>query len=275
MFELKRRELNTHKGDYGKILIVAGKAGMVGASILCAKGAFRAGAGLVKVSLDENLFSIVQTSIPEAICINRNEIFKDINGYDAIVFGPGIGTDDEESSLLSKILFEYQNKIIIDADGLNIISKNKKNSLLKSSKAQIIITPHQGEAKRMLETDGIKKSNISRKQTAIKLFDLTGAVTVLKGSGTIVYDGNEIWVNSTGNPGMATAGSGDVLAGIIGALLGQGYTVSEAARLGVYIHGKAGDLARDEFGEVGLMAGDICNYTATAIKSMYKEWEKI
>ena len=161
-------------------------------------------------------------------------------------------------------MFEnYDGKMVLDADGLNILAYNNLFDLIKD-KENIVITPHMGEAKRLL---GHLKEE--RKETAIELYRKTKAITVLKGHATVVATNSEkTYINTTGNPGMATAGSGDVLTGIITSLLGQGKSAKEAALAGVFVHGLAGDLAAETVGEYGLIAGDIAYYTAIALKEI-------
>lgn len=268
MFGLKARQLNTHKGNYGKILIVSGKTGMAGAAVLCAKGALRSGAGLVQISVKPEILNIVQTGVPEATCVTRDEILENLYKYDSVVFGPGIGVEEEESILLKEILKNYEGKIIIDADGINILAAKDNIKWLRESKASVILTPHMGEAIRLGGNDSGK---LSREELAISLFNKSGSIIILKGHNTIVYGKDGIWINNTGNPGMATAGSGDVLAGIIAGFCGQGLEINDAAKLGVYIHGKAGDIAKETLGEHGIIGSDLCYYTAIAIKSVLDE----
>ena len=245
---------------------------MAGAAVLCAKGAYRSGAGLVTVSVPEPLFPIIQTTVPEAVCQDRKRTLQGIQAFDVIIFGPGIGREKSEGQLLEAIFKQSNKKILLDADGLNLLSSQDKLKWMTQTRAQTIITPHPGEAKRILglaPEDRILPED--RRDAARKLHEITGGVVVLKGHQTIVYDGRLFWVNETGNPGMATAGSGDVLSGIIGSLWGQGYDAGEAARLGTYIHGLAGDLAMEQLGQEGLMAGDLCLYTGLAIKKIMEE----
>lgn len=255
---LKKREKSSHKGSYGKVLLVAGSHGMVGAAILSAKAALRTGSGLVRVSIDEELFSIVQVAVPEATCVNRDIV--DVNGYQAIGIGPGIGAGRGVEYLLG----EYRGPLIFDADALNQIARGGID--LKRTKAQIIITPHPGEAARLLGKS-VKEIESDREQSVLDLAKVAGGVCVLKGNETLVahYDRDEIYKNTTGNPGMATGGSGDVLTGMITSLAGQGFSVWDAATFGVYLHGLAGDIASETKGEYSLIAGDIVDSISEAI----------
>ncbi|MEG1583476.1 MAG: NAD(P)H-hydrate dehydratase [Anaerovorax sp.] len=260
---IKERKKEIHKGDCGHILIWAGSKGMVGAAILCARGALRAGAGLVKVAIDEELFPIVQIAVPEAICISTERSLQELTAFQGIVVGPGLKEDESNGMGLNTIFQKYEGTVVVDAGGLNILAKNRK--LLNSKPKGLIITPHPGEAGRLLEMTA-KEINEDRKNSALRLSQMTGAVTVLKGQATVVATGlGNSYINTTGNPGMATAGSGDVLAGVIGAFAGQGLNPEEAAICGVFIHGMAGDLAAKDLGEYGLIASDIATMVARAI----------
>lgn len=260
---IEKREKEIHKGDCGRILVVAGSHGMAGAAILAATAALRTGSGLVQVAIPKELFPIVQVGIPEATCLERDLRKIDLSLYDAIAVGPGLGQSDESIDTVKYLFENYDGKMVLDADGLNILAYNNLFDLIKD-KENIVITPHMGEAKRLL---GHLKEE--RKETAIELYRKTKAITVLKGHATVVATDNEkTYINTTGNPGMATAGSGDVLTGIITSLLGQGKSAKEAALAGVFVHGLAGDLAAETVGEYGLIAGDIAYYTAIALKEI-------
>ncbi len=266
---LGTRNPNSHKGDYGKVLIVAGSVGMTGAAVLTGRGAYSSGVGLVTCALPEQLFPILQISLPEAICIPRKIGMMDYAKYDAIILGPGFGVHRAGASLIDEILKSYHGPLVIDADALNCIGQYDLYQSLIDTKAQVVITPHPGEAMRLM---GVAEIN-DRENFVCSLSQTLRVTAVLKGSGTLIAsmqpDGQTvIFKNSTGNPGMATAGSGDVLAGIIGALLAQGLTPIDASSAGVYIHGAAGDLAASDMGETGLMATDICNHIPYAIKNV-------
>lgn len=265
---LKRREADTHKGDYGKVLIIAGSKTMTGAAILAARGALRAGSGLVYLCVPEELFAIFQIAVPEAICVARDGM-EDFSIYDSIIFGPGLGMREEDTrsnaELLTRIFKEYEGTFVIDADGLNIVSKYRMQSLPRVSKADVIITPHLGEAARLLDDMPEKRIDIAQ-----ALYEATGAVSVVKGAGTVVK-GNEVYINTTGNPGMATAGSGDVLSGIMASLAGQGLAAEEAARAAVYVHGLAGDISAELLGQWGIIASDMADNTALALQKIIGE----
>ncbi|MHC1721622.1 MAG: NAD(P)H-hydrate dehydratase [Aminipila sp.] len=266
---IKRRKRNIHKGDCGRILLIAGSLGMAGAAILCGRGALRSGAGLVRIATLEEIFPIIQVGVPEATCVSRRSLNLDKMNYDAISAGPGLGEELEDADLIRKILREYEGTFILDADGLNQIAKNNMQEELKNSLCKVIITPHIGEAARLLSIDITNAKAMDRQELSTRLVEKTNAIVVLKGEGTIVAtpEGNS-YTNTTGNPGMATGGAGDVLTGIITSLSGQGLLPEDAAKSGVYLHGLAGDLGAQHFGEYGLIAGDIAEMTALAIKKI-------
>ena len=272
------RERESHKGDYGRILIVAGGAGMTGAAILAAKGALRSGSGLVYVCIPERYADILRIAVPEAIVVTWEDALAVLDGtaaakgkspdkYDAVCFGPGMGKSADAKVCLKMILKTSAAPLIIDADGLNIISESSDiRELVREYRGEIVITPHYGEAKRLLKGAGADDGFFEREDAAVTLSRLYSCIAVLKGSGTLVTDGKEIRKNTTGNPGMATAGSGDVLSGIMTSFAGQGIPLIDAARAAVYIHGLAGDLAASDKGEYGIIASDIAEYTPFAIK---------
>lgn len=280
--KIRKRCLNTHKGDYGKILVIAGVGEMPGAAFFTAKSALRTGSGLVYVCTGRENFAVLQALVPEAICLDCEKLYADrndgncedridINAYDAVAFGPGMGTSGIARDLLQQILSEGKVPLIIDADGLNIISDRIFADKVKKYKGEIVITPHIGEAKRLFEDDMIE--DYSRKLIALKLQKKYGCNVVLKGNRTLVCAGQEwddTWTNTTGNPGMATAGSGDILTGVIASLAGQGIQLDYASKLGVFLHGLAGNLAAEDKGEYGMIARDIMEELPYAIKSIIK-----
>lgn len=266
---IKRRKRDIHKGDCGKVLLIAGSFGMAGAAVLCGRGALRSGAGLVQIAVPEELFTIIQASVPEATCIPRASLNTDFQQYNAIAVGPGLGEDSNNAELIKKILKNYDKTLVLDADGLNHISRSDLFEPLKNAACKVIITPHIGEAARLLQMTSFEAKQMERKKLAEELVQATNTIVVLKGENTIVAMPNgDSYTNTTGNPGMATGGSGDVLTGVITALAGQGLGPEHAAKAGVYIHGLAGDLGTESFGEYGLVAGDIASMCALAIKQI-------
>ena len=273
---IERRNREIHKGSCGRILIAAGSVGMAGAAVLAARGALRSGTGLVQLHVPAEIFPIVQTGVLEATCLTDSLDNIDLSRYNAAAAGPGLGDSRESVEKVRILLDSFDGPLVLDADGLNIAAREDYFDLMRARGGRLIITPHMGEARRLMAKDFSEK--MTRRELAEALADKTGAVTVLKGAGTVVAaKGRKTYTNTTGNPGMATAGSGDVLTGIITSLCGQRHSDGrpieplEAALAGVYIHGLAGDLGAEEKGEYGLIAGDIAEYTALAVKKILEE----
>lgn len=266
---IKERPRDIHKGDCGKVLVIAGSWGMAGAAVLCARGALRSGAGLVRLSAPENLYPILQVGVPEATCVPRDISLPELTAHDAVAAGPGLGDDEQNAELIRTILTECKKTVVLDADGINTIVRADLLDELRKTRADVILTPHPGEAARLLRYCGIDPAGLSRPQTAELLVERTGAICVLKGSRSLVTmkDGRS-YTNTTGNPGMATGGSGDVLTGIIAALAGQRLSPEDSAKAGVFIHGLAGDLCARSMGETGMTSMDLANTTALAFKEI-------
>ncbi|MCI9596266.1 MAG: NAD(P)H-hydrate dehydratase [Firmicutes bacterium] len=267
---IKERPKDIHKGDCGKVLIIAGSVGMAGAAMLCARGALRAGAGLVRISAPAELYPILQVGVPEATCVPREISLPEIEACNAAAIGPGLGDDEQSIGLIRTILNNYKKTIVLDADGINAISRADLGQALRETKAEVIMTPHPGEAARFLRyMKAGDLSNVDRLQVAELLAEKSKATCVLKGSETLVTTKNgDSYTNTTGNPGMAAGGSGDVLTGIIAALAGQGLAPEDCAKAGVFIHGMAGDLCAETYGETGMTSMDIANMTALAFKKI-------
>jgi len=273
--ELQPRATDAHKGDFGKVCIIAGSVGMSGAAALAGRSALRAGAGLVRVATPKNVLPIVATIEPSFTTIPLpedgfgrisakaiNTILEAVGQNDAVAFGPGVGISGALHCVLETLLEQEYLKLVIDADGLNNLAgiKDWPDRL----KAKMILTPHPGEMKRLWSSLLREPLPDQRQQQAVQLAHNTGATVVLKGAGTVVTDGEKVYINKTGNPGMATAGSGDVLTGVITALLGQGLTNFDAAVLGVYVHGLAGDMAAKKMGQIGMITTDIIDFLPEA-----------
>ncbi len=265
--KLKPRAVDAHKGTFGKVCIVAGSVGMSGAAALAGRAALRAGAGLVRVAIPKSILPIVATIEPSYTTIPledtsgqiaRKAVSKLIsaaNENDVLAFGCGIGVSPAVRSVLETLIGLDNLRLIIDADGLNNLSKLK--DWPQKVKAKLIITPHPGEMAGLWQGLFRDEPPADREALAVQFAKLTNTTVVLKGAGTVVTDSQQIYVNTTGNPGMASAGAGDVLTGVITALMGQGMTDFNAAVYGVYVHGLAADIAADELGQVSLMATDI------------------
>jgi NAD(P)H-hydrate epimerase len=277
---LLKRKVNTHKGDYGYVLVIGGSPGMTGAVRLCAMAALRMGAGLVKAGVPASLEKIVASRQLEVMSIglaDKNgylslKAFKQIENIldkiDVIALGCGASQDKSTRQLMLKIIREIDKPMVIDADALNALSGNLK-VLLERKFRNLVLTPHLIEFSRLINQPATA-INKSRKEL-VKQFSLRYNLTLaLKGHKTLVSDGKRFFENTTGNPGMATAGSGDVLCGMIAGLIAQGFDVFEAAKLGVYLHGSAGDIAAHEKTQACLIASDIIEYLPKALKSSGK-----
>jgi len=273
------RAADAHKGIFGRVCIIGGSVGMSGAAALAGRSALRAGAGLVRVATAKSVLGIVASVEPcyTTIALAEdsagrisggavNTISSAIKENDVVAFGPGIGQSASLRSILQMLIKKKGLKLVIDADGLNNLSLIK--SWPTKLNAELIVTPHPGEMKKLWSSLIRDQLPENRQEQAVKFAQKSGAIVVLKGAGTVVTDGKKVYTNKTGNPGMATAGSGDVLTGVIAALIGQRLSNFDAAVLGVYIHGLAGDIAAEKTGQVSLIATDIIEALSEAfIKS--------
>ena len=259
---LPRRHAYSNKGSYGKVLLIAGQYGMSGAAYLAGSAAYRSGTGLVRIFTEACNRVILQSQLPEAVlttyeadtCLQTLETV--MNWGTAVGIGPGLGISPMKATMLAILLEKAHGPLVLDADALNLLAAQKER--LKKCKQEIIITPHIGE---MMRLTGMTKIEITENLLEVcKNFAKEyGVICVLKDARTIISDGHEICINQTGNDGMAKGGSGDVLLGLLTGLLAQGMTAFEAAKLAVYLHGKAGDEARKQHGSYGMLAGDIVN----------------
>lgn len=262
----KPRKRFAHKGSYGHALLVAGSYGKIGAAILASKACLRSGAGLLSSHIPTCGYTILQTAVPEAMVMTdfnsffSTKIEDDLSAFEAIGIGPGIGTASETKILLREIFDSYRSPVILDADALNIMASQK--DLLKLIPPGSILTPHPKEFERLF---GGSANEFERVLLALEKAKELSVIIILKGQHSFIAtpDGRGFF-NSTGNAGMATAGSGDVLTGILTGLLAQGYSSSETAVLGVYLHGLAGDLAAKELSKEAMVAGDIIDFLGKA-----------
>lgn len=262
--KLPKRQGNSHKGTYGKVLVIAGSPEICGAAYLASAAAYRIGAGLVKVYTPQENRTAMQTLLPEALLetYDRNRpILKQLQqcmeGADVIVIGPGLGTDRMAEKILRYVIGKSSVPLVIDADGINLLAENENKGLLLDAQVPVILTPHIQEMARLT---GAKKENIKKNpfETAELFAEQYGVTLVLKDARTIVAKADELsYLNLSGNSGMATGGSGDVLAGMLGGLIAQGLDELEAARLGVYVHGRAGDAAAAKKGAYSMTATDL------------------
>lgn len=261
----KPRKKFSHKGTYGHALIIAGEKGKTGAAVLCGKSCLRAGAGLVSAMIPEDQFVIMQTAVPEAMAVAQENIENtDLAKYTTIGIGPGIGISENSARLIQRVLANYNKPITIDADGLNIIAANEE--LLSDLPPASILSPHPKEFERLF---GKSDNHLERIQNARFQAQKLFIYIIVKGHFSFVAcpDG-EVYFNSTGNAGMATGGSGDVLTGILTALLGQGYSAKETCILGMYLHGLSADIAVKTISQEALIAGDIVEFLGPAFLSI-------
>ncbi len=271
------RAADSHKGTYGHLLVIAGSKGKTGAAALVARAALRTGAGLVTIATRSDALDGVLRHVPEAMGVelrhqgalgpaDLNDLLDAADGKDAVVFGPGILRDESTAKLLAAFLEELKVPCVLDADALNAVGTN--TALLKRAKGELLLTPHPGEMARMLGSN-TGQVNSMRIEIAREFAVEHQIVVVLKGARTVIArEDGAVFVNPTGNPGMATAGTGDALSGICGALLAQGFSSEDAAIAGVYVHGLAGDLAAQSKGQRGLMATDLIE----ALGELWSKW---
>lgn len=272
---LKKRDKFSHKGTYGHTLIVAGSKGKMGAAVMAAKSALRAGAGLVSAHIPNCGYTVLQSAVPEAMCetdANETHISGRIKtgNCSAVAVGPGIGSDADTVRALKLLIQDTTINTVFDADALNIIAENK--TWFPFIRGGSILTPHPKEFERLFgKTDNSFERLKLQREMAMKY----GFYIVLKGAHTsIASPDGSVYFNSTGNPGMATGGSGDVLTGIICGLLAQGYKPYEASMLGVYLHGVAGDIAAEKMSEQGMTAMDIIEGMGEAWKNLTAETQR-
>lgn len=266
---------DSNKGTLGSLLCICGSYGMAGAAIMAGKAALRCGIGLLKIAVPKSIYPVCATNILESVYYpleetsngvisskNTDFLLEMCEKSSAVLIGCGLSVCDDTKNLVQSVITNCEKPLVIDADALNCICN--KPEILKNLKAPAIITPHPGEMARLLHSTP-KTVNSNRENTAIDFAKKFGVVTVLKGAGTIIAstDG-EVYINHTGNSGMATGGSGDVLSGIIGSLLAQGASPINAAAAGVFLHGTIGDLAAEKLGKISMLPTDMIDMIPTA-----------
>lgn len=268
---LPDRNPDSHKGDYGKLLLLCGSRGYTGAAALAAMGALRSGAGLVFLGVPESIYQIEAIKLWEPVVFPLadsegmlaaeaiDEIHSRISGIDVILIGPGLGCTDGTRAVVEWVLKNFRGPVVLDADGINVMQAHK--DILRGRTSPTILTPHEGEFARF----GGDTSH-GRVEGANKMARDLGVIVVLKGHNTVITDGASTYINPTGNPGMAVGGSGDVLSGIIAGLLGQGIKPLHAAACGVWLHGAAGDLCSEELGQYAMLPTDILNFLPRLMK---------
>ncbi len=276
---IPKRDPDAHKGTFGSVLVAGGSRDMSGAAVLAGQSALRSGAGLVFIAVP---FGIQQSvAIRTTCCLTHGlpeteegsldadgfgQLMERVRAADALAIGPGMGRHPETATLARRVIRAASVPAVADADGLNAVAEDP--SILKEARAPLVLTPHPGEMARLRGLEGAKDVQANRKAIAAGFAREHGCVVVLKGRGTIVTDGRKFFVNSTGNPGMATGGSGDVLTGIVAALMAQGFDPFEAAAVGAHTHGLAGDLAAERIGQMSLIASDILDALPEAFKRL-------
>ncbi len=268
---LPDRDSNAHKGDFGKLLLLCGSRGYTGAAALAAMGALRCGAGLVYLGVPACIYEIEAVKLTEPIvfplpdsdgCLDKSaidQILKRLPNMDAVLVGPGLGQTEGTAAVVRTVAEIYQGPLVVDADGINVVAGHI--DVIRGRTGPTILTPHAGE---FLRLGGIMRED--RIQSAVTMAQELNAIVVLKGHDTVITNGKDCYINRTGNPGMAVGGSGDVLAGMITALLGQGLPPLEAAACGVWLHGAAGDLCAEELGQYGMLPTDMLHALLRLLK---------
>lgn len=271
------RRIDSHKGDYGHVLIVAGSVGFTGAAYLASQTSILSGSGLVTLAIPESLNQIMAVKLTEVMTLPLSEtkektlsldatdkIIEFSEKINACAIGPGLSRNKETGKLAKALLKKIDKPVVLDADGINALEGDPE--ILKARKGLTVITPHPGEMARLLKTtsENVQKD---RENVAKNLSVKYNVVTILKGYKTVVANpGGEVYVNNTGNSGMSTAGMGDVLTGIVASFIGQGIDPYSASVLAVYLHGKAGDIVANEKGQFGLIATDVMNKLPYVLK---------
>lgn len=268
---LPDRDINAHKGDFGRILLLCGSRGYTGAAALAAMGALRCGAGLVYLGVPESIYEIEAVKMAEPIVFplpdedgkyadsSVGQVLELLPKMDAVLIGPGIGCNNGTFNLVKAVLEHFHGPIVLDADGINVLSGHI--DILRGRTGPTILTPHEGEFARITGTP-----LNDRMKSATAFANDTGTILLLKGHRTIITDGTDIYENTTGNPGMAVGGCGDVLSGMITALLGQGIPPLKAAGCGAWLHGAAGDLCAEQLGQYGMLPTDMLQVLPRLLK---------
>ena len=280
--KLPRRAPDGHKGTYGKVLVFAGSRGMSGAAVLCGHAALRAGAGLVQVASPVDVQPVIAASYPAYTTVGirqhtdgtfgdgtMEEVVESAKSADVLALGPGLGRAPGTVAFVRGLLTKLPDTpVVLDADGLFALSPFVVEF---KRQAPFVLTPHAGEFAR-LTGQTAPSTDAARREQAVAFARKFGCVLLLKGSGTVVSDGTRFYRNSSGNPGMASGGSGDVLSGIIAALIGQGLSAFDSAVLGTWVHGRAGDLGAAKLGQTSLTATDLIDFLPAALRELEQHW---
>ena len=260
-----------HKGNFGRILLLCGSRGFTGAAALACRGALRTGAGLVFLGVPESIYAIEAVKLDEPVVFPLPdeggklsdeavpEVLARLSGMDAVLIGPGLGQSDGTLAVLKAVMASFPGPVVVDADGINLLGQHK--DILRGRTGTTILTPHDGE---FLRFGG--KITDDRVESAVQFAKEFGCILLLKGHRTLVTDGTQCFQNTTGNPGMAVGGCGDVLAGMIVSLLGQGLKPMEAAACGAWLHGAAGDLCAEQFGQYAMLPTDMLEFLPRLLK---------
>lgn len=268
---IPERDVNAHKGSFGKLLLLCGSKGYTGAPALAAMGALRVGAGLVYLAVPESIYMIEAVKLLEPIVLSMPDedgmlssaairpITNLLPNMGAVLVGPGLGQSDATTKIVCWVLENYKGPVIVDADGINVLKSHK--NVLRGRTSPTILTPHEGEFCRFGGS-----LSAGRTEAALQLSNELGAIILLKGHETVITDGKRIYINSTGNPGMAVGGCGDVLAGMIAGLVGQGIAPLESAACAAWLHGAAGDICAAEIGQYGMLPSDMLNVLPRLLK---------
>ena len=268
---IPHRQADAHKGNFGRILLLCGSRGYTGAAALAAMGALRVGAGLVYLGVPECIYEIEAIKLTEPIIFplcDYNGMLSDnaidhisqmLPKMDCVLIGPGLGCSEGTLAVLSFVLQNYSGPVVVDADGINLLALHK--DLLRGRTSPTVITPHEGEFKRLCDT-----LDKGRRKAAEDLAKELNLIVVLKGHQTVVTDSKTCYINTTGNPGMSVGGSGDVLAGMITGLIGQGLDPLKASAAAVWLHGAAGDACARQLGQYGMLPSDMLNVLPRLMK---------
>ena len=271
---LPPRRKDAHKGDFGRVLVVAGSLGMTGAAMFCCRAALRCGCGLVKLITPASLNHIFEAALPEVVTrcapdtngVLKHEalkiILEEASQHQVLALGPGLSNTASIRRLVCDVLRRTEIPIVLDADGINAVAQQPQ--VLLDHRGPVVVTPHPGEMARLVSKT-TKQVQKNRQTVAVTFARAFGCVVALKGYRTVVTDGERVYTNTTGNSGMATAASGDVLTGVIASLIAQGMTAMDAAVVGVYLHGLAGDIAARRLTEYSVTASDILDSLPRAI----------
>ncbi|MDD5545618.1 MAG: NAD(P)H-hydrate dehydratase [Candidatus Omnitrophica bacterium] len=279
MMKIPKRKADSNKGDYGHVFVLAGSPGFTGAAALCSRAALLSGSGLVTLGIAKSLNPIMARKLTEVMTKPLPEtrggtlsekayagIMKFADKADCLAIGPGLSRNPGAQRLVRKVIIALKGPVVLDADGLNALEGRVE--LLKRAKAPVVVTPHPGEMSRLAGLT-VKTVSAAKEKVAKEFANKYNVVCVLKGHRTVVAaPGGRRYVNFTGNPGMAKGGTGDVLTGMIASFIGQGIRPFDAAKLGVYLHGLAGDLAAKDKGEVSMLASDLLNKIPEAVKKL-------